>query len=312
MTQSIQIKVGSPGESDAAVWSGDPVYWGNPVQRKSTSKEELSQREKQAFGGFCSRNACPVQTLTCLEGGFQKGWLQKAWLQKGGLQKEGLQKEGLQEGGLQEGGQQKGGLQKECLCSIYACGSPSEPKWLTSPSPTQGRSGASHSVGGYSRTRESNTPSLIAAVCDGGGDCSPSAYLLFVGTTKLNVEINPESKPCTGGGDGGPGFFGLFEWAWMFCPGHCSDWLVPGVCFVRPAYGFKVEFVLVASRIASPCAASANTCCVTSREAKPLRTDRGGVLANSPQPWTRKRKRNFWYDVMVKSYVCVSRLRAVC
>ncbi len=38
------------------------------------------------------------------------------------------------------------------------------------------------------------------------------------------------------------------------------------------------------------------------------------VLANSPQPWKRKRKRNFWYAVTVKSYVCVgvSRLRAVC
>ncbi len=38
--------------------------------------------------------------------------------------------------------------------------------------------------------------------------------------------------------------------------------------------------------------------------------DSGGVSANSPQPW--KRKRNFWYAVTVKSYVCVSRLRAVC
>ncbi len=38
------------------------------------------------------------------------------------------------------------------------------------------------------------------------------------------------------------------------------------------------------------------------------------VLANSPQPWKRKRKCNFSYVVTVKSYVCicVSRLRAVC
>ncbi len=35
-----------------------------------------------------------------------------------------------------------------------------------------------------------------------------------------------------------------------------------------------------------------------------------GVLANSLQPW--KRKRNFWHVLMVQSFVCVSRLRAVC
>ncbi len=37
-----------------------------------------------------------------------------------------------------------------------------------------------------------------------------------------------------------------------------------------------------------------------------------GIISKHPQPW--KRKRNFWYAVTVKSYVCVcvSRLRAVC
>ncbi len=42
-------------------------------------------------------------------------------------------------------------------CSIYVCGSPSEPKWLTSPYlQTQGRSGATAPAA--SRTRKSNTP----------------------------------------------------------------------------------------------------------------------------------------------------------
>ncbi len=35
-----------------------------------------------------------------------------------------------------------------------------------------------------------------------------------------------------------------------------------------------------------------------------------GGVANSPQPWKRKRKRNFWHVMTDKSYVCVSRLWA--
>ncbi len=37
-----------------------------------------------------------------------------------------------------------------------------------------------------------------------------------------------------------------------------------------------------------------------------------GVSANSLRPWKRKHKHNFWYAMIVKSFVCVSRLRAVC
>ncbi len=54
-------------------------------------------------------------------------------------------------------------------------------------------------------------------------------------------------------------------------------------------------------------------CSVSSTAVRKILNQKG-VSANSPQPWKRKRKRNFWYAVMVKSCVCVcvSSLRALC